>query len=105
MNNKTIGIMCLILVTILASGGRVNAADSTYCIDDNTLHIISEPNITVSDTVVEFDAVEINCQYGCTDEAWTNLGNPACKESPIVLYVLTIMIIVVCVYIGIGAIA
>lgn len=94
LNSKTV-LIAVVLVSILASGGRVNAADSTYCVDNSTLHIAAKPNVTVGDTVISFDAEEVACQYGCYDQAWIALGSPACGESPMFSLAVAIAIILV----------
>lgn len=69
-----------------------------FCENANYLHVIDK-DLGDSGNAV-YNEYLVYCQHGCTNESWTNLGNAACEESPIFLYALTIIIIIVCVAVG-----
>lgn len=69
-----------------------------YCENSNYLHVIDKDLGDTGNAV--YNEYLVFCQHGCTDESWTNFGNAACEESPIFLYAVTIIFIVVCVGLG-----
>ena len=86
MDNKiTFVIMCMILALVVCIPFPANAVK--YCVD-NTLY----ENFTIDGTVI--NTIDENCSYGCDTYTWSTLGETGCKESPLVVVLIGILLII-----------
>jgi len=85
------GMSTIVLIITISPG--VKAFQPVYkCVNESHLGVTLD--IEIGSQTFPIEQNSIYCEYGCNDHTWISFGNPSCRENPIQLVLVGVIIVI-----------